>query len=411
MGITIHVIPVRTITVLIAWLALTDGASAQTLPGVPSEPVTFGDGRVVIGGDVAASLAPEDLGFFNYTSYEVSTIRQLRLGVSGLFRLTDRVAILGELRSDNLHDVAPSALYARVRPFAGRRIDVQIGRIPPTFGAFSRRAYSHDNPLIGHPLAYQYLTSLRADAAPADADELLRMRGRGWLSNFSFGNLEPATGVPLASALTWDTGVQVTSAWNVVTIAAAVTNGTASNPRVSDDNAGKQIAVRVSAAPATGVVVGSSFARGEFLSRRVRAMLVDGSDESYAQRAYGVDLEYSRDHWIVRGESVLSEWQMPLPATTTGPISLRALATSVEGRYTFMPGFYAAARIEHLGFNRISGTTRTDEWDAPVTRVEFGGGHYLQRNLVARASVQINERDGGRVQSARFVAVQLLYWF
>src|SRR5437660_527842 len=60
--------------------------------------------------------------------------------------------------------------------------DIQLGRVPPTFGAFPRRAYSTDNPFIGYPLAYQYLTSLRADALPANADELLQMRARGWLS-------------------------------------------------------------------------------------------------------------------------------------------------------------------------------------------------------------------------------------
>ena len=44
------------------------------------------------------------------------------------------------------------------------------GRIPPLFGAFGRRGYQgRDNPLIGYPLAYQYLTSLRPDAVPATA--------------------------------------------------------------------------------------------------------------------------------------------------------------------------------------------------------------------------------------------------
>ena len=65
--------------------------------------------------------------------------------------------------------------------------------MPPDLRGVSRRhAYAADNPLIGYPLAYQYLTSLRPDALPASADELLRMRGRGWLSNFSVGNWRPA---------------------------------------------------------------------------------------------------------------------------------------------------------------------------------------------------------------------------
>jgi hypothetical protein len=46
-----------------------------------------------------------------------------------------------------------------------------------------------------------------------------------------------------------------------------------------------------------------------------------------------------------------------------------------------------------------------------VTRVEVGGGYYIRRNLIARMSVQINRRDGGRVRSATLPAAQLLYWF
>lgn len=401
----------RTFVLLLAVVLTASGAAGQSLPAIPSEPVSLGGGRVVLGGEVAASVAAEDKGFFNYTTYEVTTLRQLRLGLSGLFRVTDRISVLGELRSENLQAVAPFALYARVRPFPDRRIDIQIGRIPPTFGSFSRRAYGHDNPLIGYPLAYQYLTSLRPDAAPANADELLRMRGRGWLSNFTLGNPEPTPGVPLVSAFAWDTGVQVAMGWDRVTIAAAVTTGTASNPRVADDNGGKQLALRATAEPATGLLLGASFAQGEFLDRRVRALLAAESGERYEQRAYGADAEFSRDHWIVRAETVLSEWQIPLWGSGPAGLPLRALATSVEGRYTFLPGLYGAARAEHLGFSRIAAGTGVDEWEAPVTRLEVGGGYYLQRNVIARVSVQRNTRDGGRVPASTFVAGQLLYWF
>ena len=390
-------------------VAVATDVAGQTLP---SDPVTFGDGRVVLGGDVAAAVSPPDRGFFNYGDYEQSTLRQFRLGLSGRIRLSDRVSLLGELRSDNLRTLEPFALYARLRPFPGRSLDIQVGRIPPTFGSFTRRTYSDDNPLIGLPLAYQYLTSLRPDVTPGDADELLRMRGRGWLSNFSYGNPEPARGVPLVSALTWDTGVQVITSWRILSVAAAVTNGTASSPRVADDNSGKQFAARVSATPVTGLIVATSFARGEFLGRDVRNLLGPAANEySYAQRAHGADVEYSRDRWMVRADAVFSEWQMPLPAHGAAPVPLRAVALALEGRYTFLPGFYGAGRAEHLAFNRIAGAAHVDEWDAPVTRIELGGGYYVQRNLVARLSLQLNARDGGRVDHGRFLAAQLLYWF
>src|SRR5688572_1501440 len=323
--------------------------------------------------------------------------------------MSERVSILGELRSENLEYLTAYALYARIRPLPNRRLDIQVGRIPPTFGGFSRRTYGHDNPLIGYPLAYQYLTSLRADAAPKDADELLQMRGRGWLSNFSVGDTGADHGVPLVSAFTWDTGVQVATGWKTMTAAVAVTNGTVSNPRVSDDNSGKQLAARFTVTPTIGLTVGGSVARGEFLDRRVRALLPDGDDD-FDQRAAELDVEYSRDHWIARAETVLSTWRMPI-GVSGAATTLRAAAVAVEGRYTFAPGWYAAGRVEHLGFNRIASATQTDEWEAPLTRVEVGGGYYVQRNLIARTSLQFNRRDGGRIASSQLLAAQLLYWF
>ena len=71
-------------------------------------------------------------------------------------------------------------------------LDIQAGRIPPVFGAFARRTYGADNPLIGYPLAYQYLTSLRPDAVPATADDLLAMRARGWRASYPVGVTSPA---------------------------------------------------------------------------------------------------------------------------------------------------------------------------------------------------------------------------
>ena len=212
---------------LVATLAL-GGAAAATAQTLPSDPIAFGDGRVTIGGDVSAtfSCAPanstyrgpcaEDGGFFNYTDYNHSLLRAVRVDLSASVKAGGHVSFLTEFRTENLSRPQPYALYVRVRPWKDRRVDIQAGRIPPTFGAFSRRSYPSDNPLIGYPLAYQYLTSLRPDALPANADELIRMRGRGWLSNFSVGNPTPEAGLPLVNVLNWDTGVQVHAATDVI---------------------------------------------------------------------------------------------------------------------------------------------------------------------------------------------------
>jgi len=35
----------------------------------------------------------------------------------------------------------------------------------------------------------------------------------------------------------------------------------------------------------------------------------------------------------------------------------------------------------------------------------------VQRNLIAKTSLQFNRRDGGRITRSQLLAAQLLYWF
>jgi hypothetical protein len=386
-------------------------ARAQVLP---SEPVTFGGGRVTLGGDVSATYGSEDEGYFNYTDYEYSTLRMLRIDLSATFNAGDHVALLGEVRTENFSNLLPYALYLRYRPWTDKDISVAVGRIPPTFGAFPRRSYGNDNPLIGYPLGYQYLTTIRPDALPASADELLSKRGRGWLVGYSIGDPAKDTGVPLASGFRWDTGVQFHAGTDIVKGTVAVTTGTLSNPLFTDDNDGRQITARVELHPLAGLVVGGSVAHGEFpTTSAVQAAIAKGArDGSFTQAAWGTDVEYSAGYLLVRFESIATRWRLPIidPVATDLPVS--SVSTSFEGRYKILPGLYVAARIDRLIFSDLVGTTQTLPWDANVGRVEVGAGFSLQRNVLLKASYQHNSRDGGPLSQLEHLgAVQLVYWF
>jgi hypothetical protein len=384
-------------------------ARTQTLP---SEPLALADGRVTISGDVSASFGSDDTGFFNYTDYEHSTLRLFRVDLTTAVKMNAHFTLLGEVRSENIGPVRAYAFYLRIRPWTTHAIDIQAGRVPPTFGSFARRIYANDNVLIGYPLAYQYLTSLRADALPLDADELLVMRGRGWLSSYSLGDLAPANGLALASAFRWDTGAQVHAASDLVDATISVTTGTLSNPLFTDDNSGRQLAGRVSIHPLPGLIVGASAARGPFVTAAAaRDAVGAGHDGEFTQTAWGGDVEYSRDYYLVRAETVWSLWKVPEVSAPVIDAPLRALATYVEGRYKILPGLYAASRVDHLGFSEITGSRGPTTWDAPVTRIEIGGGYSIQRNLLLKMSWQHNVRDGGRVTRLNLGAAQIVYWF
>jgi hypothetical protein len=402
--------------------------------GLLSEPLVFGNGRLTIGGDVSITFScadsnqpnegacADDAGFFNYTDYEHSALRMLRADVTAAVRATDHISVLAEVRlncnssppcgGEKARALEPYGFYLRLRPWTARAFDVQIGRIPPTFGGFPRRAYPADNILIGYPLAYQYLTSLRPDALPANTDELLRMRGRGWLSTFSVGDADARAGMPLVSAFRWDTGLQAHGVVGFFDAAVAVTTGTVGHPLVRDNNGGKQIAARVSAHPTAGLVLGGSAAHGPFATRQAAEAAGGGGAAPWTQAAWGLDAEYSHGYYLVRMETIVSRWQFPTTAGLGADTPLRAYATSIEGRYRFHPRMYAAGRFDWLDFSEVmSSTARRDEWDAPVRRLETGIGVWLQRNLLLKAAFQANRRDTARVSRVNTAAAQAIFWF
>jgi hypothetical protein len=371
--------------------------------------------HVRLSGEASASMSTldaEEEGWFNYSDYENSTVRSLRLSLVGEVTVSQHVAVITEIRTQQLEAPEAYALYVRIRPWLSHALDIHAGRVPPTFGSYPRRLYVADNPLIGMPLAFQYLTSNRGDALPATADELARMRSRGWETTYSIGDPTAEPGLPVANALRWDTGVQVRWQHDPVTVYGAITQGTLGDPRLSDDNGGPQLAARVVFAPHPIVTMGASVAAGPYLARALTPVLPGPVGlRSHRQEAYGADVELSRDRWLVRSELVWNRWGQP--AYDADPKrDLDATGVMVEARYKLWPGLYAAGRVDRLGFSTIpTDTFGVVTWDADVTRLELGGGWTVHRHVLLKAVWQRNRRDGGRVRASDIGAFQVVTWF
>lgn len=390
-------------------LVLASVAAAQSLPEAP---ISLADGHVVIGAEISATIGPDDPGFFNYTSYEFSALRNLRMGVAAEVRANDHIQVLTEVRFDQGRVLEAYGLFVRVRPWPARRFDLQVGRVPPTFGAMTRTAYGSGNLLIGQPLAYQYLLSLRPDALPATTDDLLRMRGRGWLSSFPLGNSAAAPGLPMVNTSRWDTGVQAHGVSGAFEWTGSVTAGSLSDPRFRDNNDGRQIAGRLVARPNAAFAVGLSASRGAWLNRDVDdAAMASNAGDRARQLAFGGDVEFSTGPILVRGEAIRSTWAFPDIAALQLPEPLVATSLLVEGRYKIAPGLYLAARADRMDFSWIPGTQGPATWESPTWRLETGAAYSLTRNAQIKGSWQLNDRDGGRVRRDSLLAAQVLYWF
>jgi hypothetical protein len=387
-------------------------ALAAIRPACASEPLTIWGGRLAFAGDASFTLAEVDHGYFNYTDYSQNALRLARLNLDARLQAGEHVALLAEVRSDNLDAPRAYGLYLRLRPWTERSLDFQIGRIPPVFGSFPRRRYGTDNPLIGYPLSYQYLTIVRSDAAPVTADDLVRQRGDGWSVRYPIGSYEHAAGLPMVSAFRWDTGVQARIGYEPLSLSVAVTQGTLGSPRLEDDNDGKQLSARFAWKPTPAFELGLSGARGEYAARSLQRALPPGTGGGpFRQRALGADVELSHGYWLLRSEVLWTEWDVPVVAAPFVDSPLRALAVFVEGRYKIVPRLYAAARVEHLDFGKVRGFRGESTWDAPVSRIEAGLGYAFERHVVGKLAYQYNWRDGGPLRQRGFVAVQLLAWF
>ncbi len=385
----------------IAFAGIVLGVAAS----VSSQEAKREESLFLYGGEVVGNIAPVDPGYFNHTDYGDDSLRLFRVNVALELRASEKFSLLTEIRSDNLDAPRPYALYARIRPFRKRAFALQVGRVPPVFGAFLRRRYEFDNPLIGYPLPYQYPTVLRADSAPANLDQLLYYRGYGARVRYPIGDPSADTGLAQMNPLRWDTGFSLNLGSDPLVFAVAFTQGTISSPRVDDDNSGKQIAARLGFRPAFGWDVGVSASRGDYVSDEVMSLLE--GDRSSEQTAVGFDTELARGAWILRGEAIWCSWDVPTLAT--GPLG--ALGFLAEGRYKVVPGLYVAGRVSGSRFESVAAYEGPVTWDAPVTRFEGGVGYTFHRNVLGKLSLQYNTRDSGGVATRWIPALQILIWF
>jgi len=398
---------VRTSLCLLALpLASAPAAEAGSLP--------LGGARLVIGGRIEAGYGTDDAGDFNYARSGYSPQRLFRLGLSTELRATRRLALLADLRSDNVERPGLRALYVRWRALERPGLDLQLGRVPPVVGSFARRYGSDGNPLIGTPLPYQYATTLREDRLPYGPNALLQQRGYGgyysYDSSYGAGSANTNVGLPLVEGDDWDTGLQARLSHGNLELALAATRGSASDPVVRENNSGRQWSGRVQWRPIFGLALGVSASRGAYLARQAGARFrpPQPQAEDAHQSLWAADAEFAAGHTLLRGEALLSRWEAP---TARPDRPLLAWGLLLEARQILRPGLYAALRAEGVFFDRLQGSQLANTWDAGVMRLEGGLGYALRRDLRLKASYQHNWRDAGPSRSGGLVAAKATFSF
>ncbi len=238
----------------------------------------------------------------------------------GAVKANDHLSVLTEIRLQNT-DAQALALYARIRPWTDARV-----RHPDRPGAADLRRVRPPRVRRRQPAHRRAARVSVPDVAPAGRAAGVGRRAAEHARARLAGQL-------LARATRRRTTACRSSARRAGTRASRCTRRPTSSRRParspsarspirgsSDNNGGQQIAGRVALHPNAGLIVGVSASRGPFVARRRRAR--PGSDwRSLTQQAWGADVEYSRDYYLVRVESVYSAWRLPAigaPIRSTG---------------------------------------------------------------------------------------------
>ena len=230
------------------------------------------------------------------------------------------------------------------------------------------------------------------------------MRGRGWLSNFSVGDLAPDRGLPLVSAFRWDTGVQLHAA-------SQIDGGRGRG----HDRQPRQPARRRRQRGQAGGRPGGAHA-GHRADRRdvgrPRAV-PDARTRREARAPTSATGSSPRPPWArtssTRGATICCASRRSSATGGCRSSNAPAIALPLQGdldarrRPLQDPSRVSTPRHDSIIWDsaRSPAPTRTAEWDAPVTRVEVGGGYSLLRNLLLKASFQHNTRQGGRTDRSR----------
>jgi hypothetical protein len=148
----------------------------------------------------------------------------------------------------------------------------------------------------------------------------------------------------------------------------SVTAGSLSDPRFRDNNAGRQLAGRAVDAADRGhgvwrVGIARRVARRDARNRSRR-------HRSRAARSRRIWRRrgFSAGPFLVRGEAIRAEWQMPQFGTLNLSEPLIAISSLIEGRYKIKPGLYVAMRGDRLDFSKVRGTVGPVEWEAQTWR-------------------------------------------
>jgi hypothetical protein len=357
------------------------------------------DAQLQISGQVEAlALNEVDTRGLNRNFRNDSPFSSIRARLFAQHWVTDRIGVFAELLYD-IEATAPrlNGAYLVINEIGGYDwLSVRAGMAPTLVGNFGLRStYFNANPLIGVPAVHQHRTTLDGSGL-ATADDLARRRASNII------------GLPMMYDACWNPVAELLGNAGRFEYSVGVTNGSVSNPLQTRLVEGVQVLARLGFEPVDGLRFGASGVLGPYIGGPkfdplVAATSFPGEPDDYDQRIAGVDAEWLLQKFLFYGEAYVSEWQAPLIEE-----DLVERGAYVEGRYDFLPEWFAALRVDALQFSDVTlASGEQTAWDDDIVRVESSLTYRVAREVHLRADWQHTSFTTGGEQAKDLVGLQL----
>ncbi|MGA8026571.1 MAG: hypothetical protein WB992_05455 [Bryobacteraceae bacterium] len=268
---------------------------------------------------------------------------------------------------------------------------IKAGQLSSAFGLFPLEYDDSKMPLIDAPPVYTTNLPLRADQRPCGVNDILQQTygsdidyNCGGSENDRYG-LVPVTLYGLPS-------IEAELSFSRVDARLQITNSSPANPQGLGSRS--QFAQWTAGAGYTlpaGLHVGMSGFTGPYLDRIFAPLLPAGStNRDYSASGIGVDAQWSRGAWSIRGE-----WQrfhFNLPGFITSPSEVSEYA---EVKRILSPRAFFALRASVQDFSRIEDASGTsaEHFAAPQQVYELTVGYRLNRHQLLKFGADWTKRN------------------
>ncbi|MEA2626549.1 MAG: hypothetical protein QOD06_2594 [Candidatus Binatota bacterium] len=293
--------------------------------------------------------------------------------------------------------------FLRWTPLERPLVNLQVGKFATVFGGWVPRHHSWDNPLITAPLAYENVTIVTDEAAPASEAEFLARRG--------VPDRKPSW-QPVVWGPSYASGASVFGRLGNFDYAAEMKNATlSSRPEVWDGRSRgwehPTASGRIAWAPDPAWSIAVSASDGAYLQEVADATLPAARGiGDFHETVFGADAQYAWRHLQLWSELLLARFDVPAVGDAD------TAAYYFEGRYKLTPEIFGALRWNQQLFGTVDdGAGGERAWDRDVWRADAAVGYRPDRHLQGKVQYSYQQQHGPFEQGEQLLALQLTLSF